>query len=248
MAEQSPQVSSPLKSAHAFYLDALQALDQQGVQYLVGGGYAMTFHTGITRPTKDLDIFCRKPDSERALDVLDRRGYRTERTWPHFLVKALHEEAFIDILHNSGNGLCPVDEEWFAHAVWGTVLGRNVRVCPAEEVLWTKAFVQSRDRFDGADIAHLILACGQDFDWPRLMKRFRSHERVLLIHLLMFGYTFPSEQERIPPRVIEELYGRVGSEEALELPVCRGPLLSPTDYQVDLQQRGFIAPDQERRP
>ena len=30
----------------------------------------------------------------------------------------------------------------------------------AEEMIWSKAFIMERERYDGADIAHLILACG----------------------------------------------------------------------------------------
>ena len=42
----------------------------------------------------------------------------------------------------------------------------NVLVAPAEESLWCKAFVMERERFDGADVAHIILAYGDRLDWP----------------------------------------------------------------------------------
>ena len=35
----------------------------------------------------------------------------------------------------------------------------------AEETLWSKAFVMERERYDGADVAHLILAHGERLDW-----------------------------------------------------------------------------------
>src|ERR687889_386686 len=90
---------------------------------------------------------------------------------------ALQGESFIDILYNSGNGLCPVDDEWLTNAQEVEVLGYPSRIVPPEEQLWTKAFVQDRDRYDGADVAHLILAQGARFDWQRLLRRFRGHER-----------------------------------------------------------------------
>src|SRR6185295_7494696 len=112
--------------------------------------------------------------------VLAEAGYRTEYFYPFWIAKALSGDSFIDILYNSGNGICVVDDEWFWHAEDAEILGQRVRLVPPEEQLWSKAFVMDRDRFDGADIAHLILARGQSFDWTRLIRRFRGHERVLL--------------------------------------------------------------------
>jgi len=47
-----------------------------------------------------------------------------------------------------------------------------VGLTPVEEMLWSKAFVMERHRYDGADIAHLIRARGEHFDWNRLLQRF----------------------------------------------------------------------------
>jgi hypothetical protein len=44
-----------------------------------------------------------------------------------------------------------VDDLWFAHATPGDVLGIPVRLCPPEEMIWSKAFIMERERYDGAD-------------------------------------------------------------------------------------------------
>src|SRR5438093_468720 len=108
--EQKMIEARPDEAARQFYLHAMETLDRAGVEYVLGGGYAMRCYTGIERNTKDLDLFIRKADREQALESLAAAGYRTERTWPHFLVKAISGESFVDLLYNSGNGLCPVDE------------------------------------------------------------------------------------------------------------------------------------------
>jgi hypothetical protein len=46
------------------------------------------------------------------------------------------------------------------------VLGVPVRLCPPEEIIWSKAFIMERERYDGADISHLIRACQGRLDWP----------------------------------------------------------------------------------
>ncbi len=58
-------------------------------------------------------------------------------------------------------------------------------------MIWSKAFIMERERYDGADIAHLILACGRDLDWRRLLGRFGRRWRVLLSHLVLFGFVYP---------------------------------------------------------
>src|SRR6202041_2807525 len=107
---------------------------------------------------------------------------------------------------------------------------RAVKVCPAEEIIWSKSFIQERDRFDGADIAHLLLARVEQLDWDRLLRRFQGHEPVLLAHLMLFGYSYPTERERIPRRVIDVLLYLARNAPAPAEKLCRGTLFSYRQY------------------
>jgi hypothetical protein len=149
-----PLLTSP--DTAQLYRDALEMLNRCGVPYLVGGTYAFQYYAGICRETKDFDIFARPRDLRRVLEMLTRCGFRTEIAFHHWLAKAHHGEKFIDVIYNSGNGLAEVDDEWFAHAVDETVLGVPVKLVPAEEMIWTKAMIMERERYDGADVAHLL--------------------------------------------------------------------------------------------
>lgn len=239
-----PQPPDP--SSIDFYRRALEVLDAADVRYLIGGGFALAYYAGIRRHTKDLDIFVRPGESRYALDTLTNAGFRPEWPWPHFLARVVSDEGqFIDILYNSGNGLTPVDDEWFEHAAEGEFLGRRVLVAPAEETLWSKCFVQERDRFDGADVAHLILRYSGGLEWKRLLRRFEGHEPVLLAHLLLFRYVYPNEGS-VPPWVFSELARRVESTPAVEGRVCRGTNLAPHQYRQDVEQWGYA--DARRQP
>ncbi len=152
--EIAPVVLNP--STRDFYVRTLTVLNEAGVPYLVGGAFALAQHAGIERHTKDLDIFLRRGDRDRVLQTLAAAGYRTEVSFPHWLAKARGEDEFIDVIYSSGNGVSEVDEEWFVHASAAEILGVPVKLCPAEEMIWSKSYVQERERFDGADIAHLI--------------------------------------------------------------------------------------------
>jgi hypothetical protein len=181
---------------------------------------------------------------------LNRNGFRAELNFPHWLGKVYYADQFIDIIFSSGNGLCEVDPLWFKHAVSGTVFGLPIRICPLEEMIWSKAFIMERERFDGADVAHLILKCGKRMDWDRLLLRFGQHWRVLLSHIILFDYIYPSETLCIPQYIRDELLHRLKNEmmsPSPDEPMCRGPLLSRNQYQIDTANFGYrdarIAPE-----
>jgi hypothetical protein len=160
----------------AFYVTSLTALRDASVPFLVGGAYALERYTGIVRDTKDLDVFVRGRDCDAALRALAEAGYPTELTFPHWLGKAAWGDAVVDVIFSSGNGCAPVDDEWFRYAVDAEVMGVPVQLCPAEETIWSKAFIMERERYDGADVAHLLHARGPSLDWHRLLRRFRLQE------------------------------------------------------------------------
>jgi len=225
-----------------FYRHAVQLLHDAEVPFLVGGAYGLAHHAGIIRHTKDFDVFVHPNDVQRALKAFSGTSYHTELTFSHWLGKIYNGQDFIDIIFSSGNGVAKVDDLWFEHARPAHFLGEPILVCPPEESIWSKAFICERERFDGADINHLILTCGRRFDWPRLLWRFNSHWRILLTHLVLFGFTYPSERGIIPVEVMEELQRRLRDESASDTPkrrVCQGTLLSRTQYVVDLDQWGF---------
>ena len=210
-------------------------LNRAGVPYLVGGTYAFQYYAGIARTTKDFDIFVRPRDVRRTLDALMRCGFKTEIAFHHWLAKAHHAEKFIDVIFNSGNGVARVDDLWFEHAGKTNVLGQIVRISPVEEMLWSKAFIQERERFDGADVLHLLRETGPSLDWPRLLMRFGDHWRVLLGHLVMFGFVYPDKRQNIPSWVMDELTRRLTvSRPNLQSDVCYGTLLSREQYLHDL--------------
>lgn len=232
-----------LAEERAFYCNTLDVFERAGLDVLVGGAYAFERYTGIERHTKDLDIFVRARDFERTLGALQRAGYGTEVAFPHWLGKAYCGEYFVDVIYSSGNGVVPVDEEWFEHATHAEVFDKPVKLCPPEEMLWSKSLIQERERFDGADVAHLLLHCARTLDWQRLLRRFAGEWRVLLAHLVLFGYIYPSERERIPGWVMHELLRRLQTSLSAPQPtnrLCRGTLLSRQQYLVDVSEWGFL--------
>ena len=225
-----------------FYQSALRYLRRAGIGFLVGGAYSFARHTGIERHTKDFDIFVRPKHVHRALRVFRGAGFHTDLPFPHWIGKVFHGEYFIDVIFNSGNGLCAVDDEWFRHAADNVVLDLPVKVCPVEETIWQKAFILERDRCDSADVAHLLRFCAARLDWDRLVRRFAEHWRVLYAHLILFGFIYPGQQGLIPRGVMEEMARRLRHErQSIQTtePICNGTFLSATQYVRDVDLEGF---------
>ena len=223
------------------YRRALVALARAGVPYVVGGAYAMERYTGIARWTKDLDIFILPRDVDLALERLRAAGFQTEIPYPHWLAKAYAARDFVDLIFGSGNGIAEVDEDWMRYGTPGTVLGVPVRLCPPEEMIWSKAYVAERERYDGADIAHLIRAGHDDLDWERLLRRFGDHWRLLLSHLVLFEFVYPSEPAPRARALARRLARRLAEEDdpADGAAVCQGTLLSRAQYLPDITVWGY---------
>lgn len=231
------------EECRSFYQDALQRLENAGVRYLVGGAYAFAVYTGIERHTKDFDLFIRRTDFERAKAALGEGGYETELTFSHWLGKAKKGEDFVDLIFSAGNGVAEVDDLWFEHATPAVVFGREVNLIPAEEMIWSKGLIMERERFDGADVIHVLRAVGDRLDWKRLIGRYGPYWRALYAHVIMFGFVYPSHRSKIPRWVMGELAKRVAQETErgdLPEPVCFGTLLSRQQYLSDINDWGYI--------
>ena len=222
--------------------EALRALRAEQVPFVVAGAYAFFEYTGIFRDTKDLDVFLRRRDLEAAFEALDGAGFRTELLDPVWLGKGYRGEWYVDLIFSSGNGVAVVDDLWFEHAQPCVVMGVPVLLAPPEEMIWSKAYVCERERYDGNDVAHLLRARGRQMNWQRLLARFDRHWEVLLSQLLMYRFSFPCDRSQVPDWVMRELLRRTWEgmvEGDWERRVCRGPLLSRVQYRHVLEHLGY---------
>jgi hypothetical protein len=223
--------------AAEFYIDALKKLQATNIPFLVGGAFAFSHYSHVPRNTKDIDVFVKQDDCPRVLEAFVQLGYEAEMPFPHWLGKIHSGDYFMDVIFSSGNGACRVDDLWFEHAPKTNVLGVIVRLCPAEEMIWSKAFIQERERFDGADVLHLLRETGPSLDWPRLLMRFGDSWRVLLSQIILFGFVYPDKRDNVPGWVMDELTRRLGVSRAnVQNDVCYGTLLSREQYLHDLEQ------------
>ncbi len=230
-------------SANEFYAKVLDILLSNAIPFMVGGTFAFTVYTGIERPTKDLDIFCTQEDYPKALKALNNAGYRTELTDWHWLAKAFDDKKhFVDFIFVEANEKRKVDQSWLKNARQSILFGHQVKLMPPEEMLCSKVYVQSREKFDGPDVVHLILKQGKTLNWQLIFDRMQDHWQVLFSHLLMFRFIYPSKKDIIPKWLMEKLL--YYTQRDLQIPpseenISRGLLLSRTFYGIDMAQWGF---------
>ncbi len=242
MSEELPTFAPDDPVSVACYSDAIRALKRGKVEFLVGGAYSFARYSGIYRHTKDLDLFLRPSDIDAAQSALAEAKFEVHEAYTHWLAKAYRDDHFIDLIYSSGNGLATVDDGWFEHAVAGEVCGETVQFCPAEEAIWSKAFIMERHRFDGADIAHVFRKWGSQLDWERLLARFGEHRPLLIAHVVLFGYIYPEHVHQVPGWVRDEFAKRfldATNEDLPDTKLCRGTLLSALEYLPDIERWGY---------
>ena len=222
------------------YRQAMTLLNDAGIPFFIGGAYALAHHAGIVRHTKDLDVFLKPEDRDHALAVLTQAGFKTEIRYDYWLAKAFRGDDMIDLIYRSPNGWNAITDEWLDRAVSAEVLGVSVKLCSAEHLVLSKCYVLNNDRNDLADVMHLLLGSAESMNWDYLLQLFSKHPRLLLAHLIMFGFVYPSERHLIPSRYVQQLMDRVRSEDATLEKVCNGSLLSHSQYKKDICENGFL--------
>ena len=226
----------------AFYQKVIRTLDEHDVPCVIGGAFALTYYCGLRRRTKDLDLFIRQEDWPAVAAACRDAGIEHSLPFPHWLGKARQGAHSVDLIFNSGNGAARVDDTWMTNGPRARFLDVRVRICPPEEMIWSKAFVMERERFDGADVLHLLRAQARTLHWTHLVARFGEHWRVLLAHLVLFGFVYPGHIETVPAWVEQHLLDRLAAEQPTPLArsLCRGTLLSRAQYLVDVQRWGYM--------
>ncbi len=228
--------------AEAFYVDSLKALKRSNIPFMIAGTYAIAAYTGISRPTKDIDVFCRAGDYPRILNLFRELGYKTEIEDPRWIAKVRHKRHFFDVIFNSKTAATPIGDHWFHETHTAHIHGIEVQIVSPTELVWSKVFIQDRTRYDGADIAHMILKQSRAIDWKRLLSYMEQYWEVLLIHLLNFRFIYPTERGCVPEWLFDELMDRLKDQSQMPKPqvqICRGRLFSPADYLVDIADWGF---------
>ena len=234
--------SAPLpRKALTLYRDVLLAMNEQGIAYAVAGAFALQKYTGIRRRTKDLDLFLKSEDVPTALDHLCKRGFRCETLDPVWLSKAHRGEYFVDLISGMSNAVMVVDDTWMERAEPALIAGVESQVLCAEDLLASKLFVTRRERFDGADIAHIIYRTQGKLEWQRILDLACENWELLLWSLMLFRYVYPAHSNFVPAPLWQDLLSRYMHLVQHPNPNApfRGSLVDENIFAIDLKEWGL---------
>lgn len=204
------------------YAIALAALRAAGIPHLVGGGLAVQ-HYGRRRATKDLDVFIRPADAERALHALAAAGFTVMDTDQAWLKKAVRPDVLIDLILVSMGSIKLTDQE-IARGVQIELEGVPMRIFKAEDMLLRKIYVIRDEGPDWMDAFSILETMGCRLDWT-LLERPELDPRPLAGFLLVADARVPGV---IPGQVLARHVKRAervydpGPQRALPAPSAQG--------------------------
>jgi hypothetical protein len=219
----------------------LEILHGSGVPYALGGAYSHYAFTGVWRDSKDLDAFVRPQDVRSLLDAFEAEGFDAEVRNPHWLAKIHSPPHLLDLLFAVRHMTrIRITDDWLQSGLAARFLGVPTRMLGPEETIATKAYIANRDRFDGADILHIIRALQGELDWQRLIELLEGDEEILFWHLVLFAFVYPMHRDWLPRALMERAFESVQATPALfGARAFRGTVLDPESFLVDVTELGY---------
>src|SRR5579872_1397613 len=98
----APTLKNP--ESQTFYAEAIRELTASGIPFLLAGTFALSAYTGVSRETKDLDIFCKPGDYPRILAHFKELGCAIAVEDDRWLGKVFKGKHFFDVIFGSANG------------------------------------------------------------------------------------------------------------------------------------------------
>jgi hypothetical protein len=174
------------------------------------------------------------------LEAMALHGLRAEVCDTYWLAKIFDGPYYVDVLFSLPNGIIDFGPEWFQRSHEVELFGCRSRLMGIEEMIASKVFVMRSDRFDGADICHLIRAVKGRLDWDRLLRLVPCHH-ILLWHLLLFNFVYPGHADYLPQELMIRLFDTIcqGWTAAADPKIFNGMVIDPLRFAVDGEQWGY---------
>lgn len=205
------------------------------------GVRAARAYGNLPRYQGQLDLFLTAQNAETALKLLREEGFECEVCDPVWLFKVHRSGFFIDLITGMSNATIVVDDTWIEHSIPAVVHEVTTRVLAAEDLLVSKLFVTRRERFDGADIAHVIYGSRGKLDWQRILQLTGENWEILLWNLVLFRYVYPAQTQYVPTELWRDLLRRF--EHVIAHPDSgarfRGSLIDDKMFAIDLNEWGL---------
>jgi len=196
----------------AVYCEALDALGEAEVEFVLGGAFAVHFYTGLWRDTRDMDVFTTPERVREAINALLGAGFvdygemaKGDREW---IFHARKQDITVDVIWKFANHIAGIEQEWLDEGVPGEFLGCQVLYTPLEELIYSKIFTLNRHRSDWPDVMRLVKNRVRPVRWDHLLDIIGEHWLLLSAVVDVFDWQYPSDMGLIPDNVRRDLRRR----------------------------------------
>lgn len=173
-------------------------LNDGEIEFVLGGGLS-AWARGGPRSEHDVDFLIKPEDAERALEVFDAAGWRTERPPEGWLYKTWHENgALVDLIFDPASG--PITQEMIARAHEGEVMALRAKVATLEDVLVSKLLAISEQEPSFGSVLEWSRALREQIDWREVRERTRDSPFAKAFFVLIEELGIVPLEEELAPR------------------------------------------------
>jgi len=144
------------------------AMREGDVPFMLGGGLAAAARGG-PESSHDVDFLVERGDAERALEVLEQAGFRSERPPEDWLFKIWDGDVFVDLIFRTSAG--PVTNEMFERADELEVYAVRMKVAALEDVMVTKLMALDEQDLDFGGSLEVARSLREQIDWAYVRER-----------------------------------------------------------------------------
>jgi Nucleotidyl transferase of unknown function (DUF2204) len=182
-------------------IDAMKAaagiLNDAEIEFVLGGGLS-AWARGGPRSEHDVDFLVKPEDAERALEVFDVAGWKTERPPEGWLYKTWHDNgALVDLIFDPASG--PITQEIIDRAQEDEVMALRAKVATLEDVLVSKLLAIKEQELNFSSVLEWSRALREQIEWPEVRERTQGSPFAKAFFVLIEELGIVSLEEELRP-------------------------------------------------
>jgi Uncharacterised nucleotidyltransferase len=185
-----PELIEAMKAAAGILNDA-------EIEFVLGGGLS-AWARGGPRSEHDVDFLIKPEDAERALEVFEAAGWKTERPPEGWLYKTWHDNgALVDLIFDPASG--PITQAIIDRAHEDEVMALRAKVATLEDVLVSKLLAIKEQELNFSSVLEWSRALREQIDWQEVRERTQESPFAKAFFVLIEELGIVSSEEELRP-------------------------------------------------